>query len=763
VKKPEDVLKENPGSVIFARYAEELARNGKIDDAIGILSNGINANPDYAAGYSVLAEINANQKLHEAAIEHLEKSIALEPQAPRDLFSLGKFLVNSQPEKAKEYFWKAHQYEPEASDVKSALEKILSEKTEATEVTEVTEADEVEVVTDEEGVHPGMIGKVQVSEEMGEDIEDTVEVDEAALEEFGEETDISLSVEEDEALFIEETEKSLNKETDVEDEKIISDESTEKDIEPTSKTEDAFSGLVMENDISVEDEEMLEDISDLDESIVEESLTEKDISMAPEIDELLPADETEAGEILEEEQEADAEKGITVEEEPDIADTQKNKGFEEVLSEVKTESTEKEMEQITPHTEEQIEKIEEELPGYSEILGKDGSTEYDASALEQGDTGVLEIEDESNEYNASEIEYDLSVEESEEPVLTEEERAELLALEDYPEDAGKDTDILEDEITQPDSSELSGISEKIETATEDSDDIMTENAYGDLSTDEIENLSITDTEPDDVEKNLEIEMEEGIDYSDILYGHEPHIEPEDVPETISEEKKRSEDELELEPAIEDISPHETEEDTSNASIDTEESVTDTEEKPLTGDEISSEETLTVEPDIVPEAYPSVDESDDLTADESEVLKDESKHQEYFGLPVGEEEISDVKNSNLDELIDDYVTALKDSQTEPEQGEIDNSEETISSDSISAGKEIELELSGEKYPDSEFEEVVSSEGESTATMAEIFVSQGLIPRAIEIYKILLEQQPDNEEIQIRLEELQKMLDTQSGAE
>ena len=49
------------------------------------------------------------------------------------------------------------------------------------------------------------------------------------------------------------------------------------------------------------------------------------------------------------------------------------------------------------------------------------------------------------------------------------------------------------------------------------------------------------------------------------------------------------------------------------------------------------------------------------------------------------------------------------------------------------------------------------------MAEIFVSQGLIPRAMEIYKVLLEQKPDDEKIQIRLEELQKMFDAQSGDE
>jgi len=245
VKDPEDVLKENPGSVIFARYAEELARNGKIDEAIEVLSNGINANPDYAAGYSVLAEINANQKLHKAAIEHLEKSLSLEPQAPRDMFNLGKYFINNQPEKAKDYLWKAHYYEPEASDVKNALKEALSK---------TDEAGEIDLLPEKESLHPEMVGKVKVSEEVAEPTEDITAADEDIPEESREETEISLTAEGDETQLIEETETEeyLEEETGTEAEELITDESTAKDIELAPETEDALSGLVGEVEVSEE-------------------------------------------------------------------------------------------------------------------------------------------------------------------------------------------------------------------------------------------------------------------------------------------------------------------------------------------------------------------------------------------------------------------------------------------------------------------------------------------------------------------------------
>lgn len=849
MKDPEEVLKENPGSVIFARYAEELARSGKTDEAIEVLSKGINVNPDYAAGYSVLAEINANQELYEAAIEHLEKSLSLEPQAPRDIFNLGKYSIDNQPDKAKDYLWKAYYYEPGVSDVKNALKKALlmtgeageinllpekesvdpemigkikvteegeevteettgvdesipEELPEETEISIPTEGDETqlieeieteeppeetagieaeEIITDEsasiditmapktEDAFSELVEEIEVSEEINEVTEDTTGVDESISDEFPEETEISVSTEGDETQPVEETEtEEPPEETATEAEEIITDESPVKDIELSPETEDALSELVGEVETTEEIEEKIEETTGLEESIPDEPRIETDISEPSESEETPPVKETEAEESFEEETVTEAEKDIIDETDSELTESKKDERTEEeILLDDLAQPSEQEIEEIPSEAEEKSGEIEEELPGYSEILGEESSMEFDSLMTDQKDTGVLEIEDEGNEYDMSKLDFDLSAEEAEEPVLTEEERAELLALEESPQDVDKDTNAGENGVIQSEDSELSGVpGETIpETEMKDSDETITENLYGDLSKDEIEVLSVTDTQPDDVEKHLQIETEEGIDYSDILYGQEPSIESEDTPETVSEEKLRSEDELEPESSIEDVSPPETkEDDILDAPIDTEDIVTDEQEKPDSIDEASVKETI---PDEKQERESGVsehvDETHDSLADDTGILQDVSESPQYLGLPVDEEEISDVENSSLDELIDGYVIALKDSNIEPEKGEIEYPEEDISPESVPEEKEVELELTGEQPLDIDVEEEISPEGEATATMAEIFVSQGLIPRAMEIYKVLLEQKPDNEKIQVRLEELQKMFDAQSGAE
>ena len=53
------------------------------------------------------------------------------------------------------------------------------------------------------------------------------------------------------------------------------------------------------------------------------------------------------------------------------------------------------------------------------------------------------------------------------------------------------------------------------------------------------------------------------------------------------------------------------------------------------------------------------------------------------------------------------------------------------------------------------------GEVTATMAEIYVSQGLIEQAINIYEKVLMQEPGNEKAKARLEQLRNMEDQETG--
>ena len=93
MKQPEVILKENPGSIIFARYADQLAQKGKIEDAIEILEKGIEANPSYALGHSVLAHIFHSQKSGERAEREWSKALELDPQISRDLVYMGKYFL----------------------------------------------------------------------------------------------------------------------------------------------------------------------------------------------------------------------------------------------------------------------------------------------------------------------------------------------------------------------------------------------------------------------------------------------------------------------------------------------------------------------------------------------------------------------------------------------------------------------------------------------------------------------------------------------
>ena len=75
MRKPEEILEQNPGSALFASYAEQLVQEGNDDKAIGILEKGIASNPSYAYGHSVLANILYSQQNHQRAAEEFKKAL----------------------------------------------------------------------------------------------------------------------------------------------------------------------------------------------------------------------------------------------------------------------------------------------------------------------------------------------------------------------------------------------------------------------------------------------------------------------------------------------------------------------------------------------------------------------------------------------------------------------------------------------------------------------------------------------------------------
>ncbi len=112
--EPDRLLSENPGSAVFPRYAEDLAREGRTDEAIDILSRGLTANPSLASGYSVLADLLFSLHEEERAVENLLTAIKIDPQMPRDLLRLGKHFLEHEPLKADTYLKTAQIYNPDA-------------------------------------------------------------------------------------------------------------------------------------------------------------------------------------------------------------------------------------------------------------------------------------------------------------------------------------------------------------------------------------------------------------------------------------------------------------------------------------------------------------------------------------------------------------------------------------------------------------------------------------------------------------------------
>ncbi len=633
MKDPADVLKENPASLLFAHYAQEIAERGNTDEALEILSNGINANPDYAAGYSVLAGINMKQGLHEAAIEHLEKALALEPQSPKDLLNLGKYLSDNNTVLAKEYLWKAHRYEPDSSETKAALNALLTKlgdepaedalpepaesdadesakgakapvksgldllkPIEVTDDSErkITPKDEEETVSgeDEWSSDPfaEMLGDVDASddapaaettgtlpekqdeqkdsgidqtdgtsEEVSEQVEDETGgvSDEEESDAYDEPLDDIMAGDglssdeaksamedeydgepaEDDAELMHETEDEL---PDSADETEPFGESAEPEItEETAvgdglmpETEDTMNKLSGETETS-EDDITVQDKTDTSEEII----IERSGEIPAETDEVKMEEPT--GEQPEESAGDATEEEITADQQDETAEKKEIEDDDDFMQEFAAFSAEEEDEEEEEEGEEVLEPMEE-IPGYSNILDDriPEAPEFDINKTEEK---VLELNEDDSEYDISKFEQDISGESLEEPALPADEKAELLKIEQ----SQHDEDIQPDTATETPPAETPGSGESTTPAAEtvepentgrvpdetaEPEDMLEGGIYGDLSSDEIDLLSETDSEPDDEDNDLETETREGIDYSDILYGKKSSIDTDDAAE-----------------------------------------------------------------------------------------------------------------------------------------------------------------------------------------------------------------------------------------
>lgn len=88
------ILAANPGDPVFADYAEELRRSGKLDSALRICLQGLNANPDCHLGRLALAHIFYQQGYVSFATRELRELMHKCPE----LVSLQKLLQTLAPD-----------------------------------------------------------------------------------------------------------------------------------------------------------------------------------------------------------------------------------------------------------------------------------------------------------------------------------------------------------------------------------------------------------------------------------------------------------------------------------------------------------------------------------------------------------------------------------------------------------------------------------------------------------------------------------------
>ncbi|GAF85589.1 unnamed protein product, partial [marine sediment metagenome] len=464
----------------------------------------------------------------------------------------------------------ALRYEPDVSEIKNALEQVgsnekvpvdlgLSPDTENA-LSEFAEEEEVSVEGDEIIV-AGAEVEESVEAEAEEDTESAVEI----------ETDEEQAVEEAEIEeLIEDTTEETTEEAIVEEisdegvtdlaELIGSDETLEETSEETApeepvqplEQEEETAGAVQAEEETAETEEAEEEKAEAEE-IGEEVSAEEELPVtADSLEESIAAEEEEAEDIsfLTEEEEVTSEEGaetvgLTEEENLEVEEETADENFSDLTGLIGVEETaEKSSEEDLSHLVGQVdedmtaEDVEEtwksageKPPEYSEMAEEKESAEPESSEQEVTEAGVLEIDD-TGDYDISKLADDITSGEGDEPVLSEEERAELLSLEETPPEKEIELKFDENEVVQAEE-------------TEDSAETSIEDIYGNLSKDEIDVLSVADTEPDHEENNLKAETKEGIDYSDILQAQEDTIESENIVEEIHGKSGEQEGEFDI--------------------------------------------------------------------------------------------------------------------------------------------------------------------------------------------------------------------------
>jgi len=711
VKDPEHILKDNPGSVVFAPYAEVLARSGQIEQAMEILRKGIEANPFYAPGYSVLAHVLLQQNSKDEAVDAFLTAVKNDPQRPGDFLSLGILFLKSDETKSRAFLWAAQIFEPQDPEVcalyEQACESIRKGQEPEEEIKTVTgelenadftrgesqadQGDKSGVGVEEEPEYPRSFNDMPLEDH---DITETEGI-ETEKDEFFDKSIVEETEQEDFLDIIEEYGEAKSSEENLEEviKDFSKDEITMLPIPVHDPCEEG-EGIPQKPVETGKPELLPENPGERVEKNSEEPSTPKDV-----FEILEEIDEENAMTYLEENPSVriPGEEEISGDDSPDfydrtVVDEPGKEDFYDVIEKYgRTRSAYADIDKIVeslgkdsnldvpPPVTEKMDEGGEDRPSKSE---KEVFPEGEISTVSDSkdniplEFGIIDDDgDDSKEEKILEIfeeeEYDLSrygfmsPSKDDSPVLSEEERKELMSLSESEETEHRET---EDEPK-------GGFEESvlISPSNEDSGTLIPEGYYGRLSKEEIDILSSTEKET----------------------------------------------------PIGDFTP---------------EAVTTPEIMDVFEDDLKTFEKMNI-------TTPGTDVIKEMSQFSRGNL---SRSATFSTTPENDKKEDTV---SLDSVINEYLDALGNKYEPPVKTGNDSVESTPP-----VSTRIPAQVS-EKGKKANANVPLSNSGSYTATMAEIYVSQGHIPGAIDIYASLLERDPGNKQIQSRLKELKNLADHQ----
>ena len=80
LKSLQVLLQQNPDSLTFARVADALRRNGRLEEAIQVCEEGVRRHPNYVTGHMVLGKCYLEKKLYDQAEKEFKRVLLYDPK-----------------------------------------------------------------------------------------------------------------------------------------------------------------------------------------------------------------------------------------------------------------------------------------------------------------------------------------------------------------------------------------------------------------------------------------------------------------------------------------------------------------------------------------------------------------------------------------------------------------------------------------------------------------------------------------------------------